>query len=157
PGIGVQERDNNRHVLLSLQALESWITPDNWTEDAGDIVVNSLSWASGGATFECVVLDGGMLVGNVTEQDDGRGGNGATVASVGAPDDATKTFATPDDSNLDDGFYFLFSSLTGDQEFTASAAKYHPATQTVDVVADGTVEADFSLSAGHLVVEPGAV
>ncbi|MFS8520703.1 MAG: kelch repeat-containing protein, partial [Micromonosporaceae bacterium] len=106
---------------------------------------------------ECGPVPGGLLVGHVTEQNEGTPLNGATVTSVGNPDDSATTVATPDDPNLDDGFYILFSSLTGSQQFTASARGYQDDTRTVDVVADAVTEANFSVGAGHLVVEPGAV
>ncbi len=72
-----------------------------------------------GAPPTCETIPGGMLVGNVYDQNTGEALNEALVASDGAGDSAM-TGPTPDDPNLDDGFYMLFSTLTGMQSFTAS-------------------------------------
>ena len=52
----------------------------------------------------------------------GAGINGAKVTSDDQPADNNKTFATPDDPNNPDGYYWVFSSLTGSHPFTASKA-----------------------------------
>jgi subtilisin family serine protease len=156
-GIAVQERDNNRHVLLSMHAAGSFTSPAFWTEDAATVFDNAVGWASGGATFDCVVLDGGLVLGQVSELNTGGPVAGATVAAVADPGVSAMSAATPDDPGLGDGFFWLFSPLTGEQEFTASASQFVDDTQTVVVVVDAANEANFSLGAGHLVVEPGAV
>jgi N-acetylneuraminic acid mutarotase len=102
----------------------------------------------------CEPIPGGLVVGNVYDDNTDAGLNGATVTSDDAPADKATTAATPDDPNLDDGFYQLFSSLTGSHPFTASKSLYQSQTQTVNVVADSAVRADFTLGAGHLVVTP---
>src|SRR5690606_8457731 len=156
-GIGVQERENNRHVLLSMHGISSFTSVDFWTEDGKQVLLNSLEWASGGAVFDCVILDGGLVVGEVSDLNTGAGVSGALVSSVADPDVSATSFATPDDPNLGDGFYWMFSPLTGSQEFTASASNYQSDSQTVDVVADAVARADFGLAAGLLVVEPDEV
>jgi subtilisin family serine protease len=150
PGIGVQQRTNNRHVLLSLHAVESWVNPSNWTAGGRQIFMNAVRWTTTGASFECNLVPGGLVLGHVTDLNTGDGLNGATVASVGAPSELGKSAATPDDPALDDGFYWLFSSRTGSQQFTASAGKYVSVTQTVNVVEDGTAARSFALPAGLL-------
>ena len=102
----------------------------------------------------CATLDGGLLVGNVRDGNTGGALNGATVASVSAPEDTVSTSSTPDDPAVDDGFYTLFSSLTGTQSFSASKTRYADDTRSVAVVADGVVGQDFDLSAGRLTVDP---
>ncbi|NIX22083.1 MAG: hypothetical protein GWN07_20515, partial [Actinobacteria bacterium] len=82
---------------------------------------------------------------------------GATVASDGDPAASATSFATPDDPNLGDGFYWMFSSLTGQQSFTATAENYVGDTQSVDVAPSATNEANFGLGAGLLTVTPGEV
>src|SRR5690606_18651476 len=156
-GIGVQERPNNRHVLLSMHGISSFTSVDFWTEDGKRILLNPLAWASGGEAFECVAVDGGLVVGEVSDLNSGAGVSGALVSSVVDPDVSAMSSATPDDPSLGDGFFWLFSPLTGAQEFTASAGNYQSETRTVEVVSDAATRADFALGAGLLVVEPGEV
>jgi Carboxypeptidase regulatory-like domain/Kelch motif/Galactose oxidase, central domain len=105
----------------------------------------------------CVVIPGGLVEGNVFDLATGDPINGATVQSDDAPTEKTKTFATPDDPNNPDGFYWLFSSLTGPHPFTASAPKHAVDTETVNVAGDGTVRQDFHLGAGHLTISPTSI
>ena len=105
----------------------------------------------------CVTIPGGLVEGNVSDLTTGAGLNGAKVQSDDHPADNNKTFATPDDPNNPDGFYWVFSSLTGSHPFTASKALYSPSTKTVNVAADGTVRQDFQLGAGHLVISPTSI
>ena len=96
-----------------------------------------------GAT--CVPLAGGLVVGNVYDRGTGDGLNGAKVTSVHHATDTTTTWATPDDPVVDDGFYILFSSLTGDHPFEASAPGYITSVQTPTIVADAVATQDFVL------------
>jgi len=105
----------------------------------------------------CVKIPGGLVEGNVSDLTTGAAINGAKVTSNDKPSDTGTTFATPDDTNNPDGYYFLFSSLTGSHPFTASKALYSPSTKTVNVAADGTVRQDFQLGAGHLVITPTSI
>lgn len=102
----------------------------------------------------CDPFRGGLVVGNVRGSTGSTGVNGATVTSVDHPADRTTTKPTPDDPALDDGFYQLFSSLTGRHTFEASARQYQSQRQTFIVQRDGTVEASFRLAAGHLTAQP---
>ena len=54
-----------------------------------------------------------------------------TVTSDDQPADKGVSAATPDDPNIADGFYWLFSSLTGPHPFTATKSPYAPVTKTV--------------------------
>ena len=114
-----------------------------WMVDSVDISVTA-----------CEVIPGGLIVGNVYDQITGLGLNGANVTSDEVPTDTTTTFGTPEDPALDDGFYILFSSLTGVHDFTASKNLYGSQTLPIDVLADDIVEQDFQLGTGHLVVTP---
>jgi Carboxypeptidase regulatory-like domain/Kelch motif/Viral BACON domain len=105
----------------------------------------------------CDPVDGGLVAGIVRDRNTGDGINGATVTSVDEPEDSGRSFATPDDPQLGDGFYWLFSSLTGRHRFTASAGNYVSQTRPATVDADWTTRLDFSLAAGRLSVEPGSV
>ncbi|MCM2424584.1 Kelch repeat-containing protein [Streptomyces sp. RKAG337] len=102
-------------------------------------------------------VPGGLVVGNVTDANTHTGVNGATVTSADAPAEKTTTAATPDDAALGDGFYWVFSHLTGKHPFAAAAAGYSKANATANVPPDGTVRADLALKAGRLQVTPGAI
>jgi hypothetical protein len=102
----------------------------------------------------CEPIPGGLVVGNVYDDNTDAGLNGATVTSDDAPADKGTTTATPDDPNNPDGYYQLFSSLTGSHPFTASKSLYQSQTQTVNVAGDDATRADFTLGAGRLVVSP---
>lgn len=97
---------------------------------------------------------GGYVVGNVYSTVTGDPVRGATVTSVDAPQDRAVTVDTPADDNLDDGFYWLFSTLTGTHPFEAAARRMSTEIQDVDVPASGAVRADFHLGAGLLEVDP---
>ena len=102
----------------------------------------------------CAPVDGGLVVGNVFDRNTGDGVNGATVTSLDAPEESTQTTATPDDPALADGFYWMFSTLTGNRRFQASATNYGTQTRRVDVEPDWATRANFRLRAGLLAVEP---
>lgn len=99
---------------------------------------------------------GGYVIGNVyaTSGDPVRG---ATVTSVDAPQDRAVTVDTPADANQDDGFYWLFSTLTGTHPFEATARRMSTQTQDVPVPDSGAVRADFHLAAGLLEVDPAQI
>lgn len=105
----------------------------------------------------CVATQGGLVLGHVNDQNTGDGVNGAKVASDDKPDESAKSATTPDDPNLADGFYWMFSSLTGSHGFTASAGSYQSQTETKDVAADSANVVNFSLKAGRLDVQPSAL
>ena len=81
----------------------------------------------------CVTVPGGLVEGNVFDLNTGAAINGAKVTSNDKPADNGTTFATPDDPANPDGYYWLFSSLTGSHPFTASKSLYSPSTKTVIV------------------------
>lgn len=153
-GIAVQQRDNNRHVLLSMHAASTFTDPTNWHEDGAQVFRNALAWVAGGAEFACNVVDGGLVAGQVQDLNTGDGVDDATVTSVDNPEETTTSFATPDDPGLGDGFYWMFSSLTGSHEFTAAADGYTADAQQADVAPDATTPVDFGLGAGQLTVTP---
>jgi hypothetical protein len=117
-------------------------------------------WEVDNATIgnrSCDPIDGGLVVGNVYDGNTGSGINGATVTSEDEPADKGTTVATPDDEGLDDGFYMLFSSLTGTHDFTAHKNQYSDSTESVNVAADDATRQDFTLGAGHLVINPTSI
>src|SRR5262245_26815958 len=87
----------------------------------------------------CDPVTGGLVVGNVFDANTNDGLNGAKVTSNDRPAENTTTGATPDDANNPDGYYQMFSSLTGSHPFAASKAPYQAVTQPVNVAANGTV------------------
>ncbi|RAO39010.1 C5a peptidase [Micromonospora saelicesensis] len=107
-----------------------------------------------GSQVTCVPVDGGLVVGNVRDKNDDSYVNGATVTSKDRPAEKAVTVATPDDPGLADGFYWLYSSLTGEHPFTATAGNYVSQTKPVDVEADWATTANFQLAAGRLAVTP---
>jgi subtilisin family serine protease/N-acetylneuraminic acid mutarotase len=102
----------------------------------------------------CDPVEGGLVVGNVRGSTGDTGINGATVTSIDKPADKATTKPTPADPAVDDGFYQLFSSLTGRHPFEATAKQHGSQRQTVNVPRNRTVAADFRLAAGHLTVTP---
>ncbi|SOF02285.1 Kelch motif-containing protein [Streptomyces sp. OV198] len=100
---------------------------------------------------------GALVVGNVTDANTATGVVGATVTSQDKPAEQVTTVATPDDPNLPDGFYSLFSTTFGSHSFTAAKSKYTALTKAVKVAADNTVAANFELKAGQITVTPAAV
>ncbi|WP_067433725.1 S8 family serine peptidase [Nocardioides jensenii] len=120
----------------------------DWWWQVDDVFVGSRT---------CDPVEGGLVVGTVTNTQSGEGINGAAVTSDDNADVKGTTQPTPDDANLGDGFYWLFSPEVGSHAFTATASGYETVTETVDVAADDTTRQDYDLGAGHLVVTPGKV
>ncbi|WBB68530.1 S8 family serine peptidase [Micromonospora sp. WMMD812] len=110
-----------------------------------------------GSQVTCVPLDGGLVLGHVRDSNDNGYVNGATVTSADKPTEKATTVATPDDPGLADGFYWLYSSLTGTHKFTATAGNYVSQSKNVNVEADWATAANFQLKAGRLAVQPAAV
>ncbi|WP_449343644.1 carboxypeptidase regulatory-like domain-containing protein [Streptomyces polygonati] len=102
-------------------------------------------------------VPGGLIVGNVTDANTRTGVNGATVTSTDAPGDHTTSTATPDDPARGDGFYWMFSHLTGKHPVSAAASHYTSVSATANVPPDGAVERDLALKAGRLTVTPASV
>nr|WP_234359447.1 S8 family serine peptidase [Plantactinospora sp. BC1] len=105
----------------------------------------------------CTPKPGGLVAGFTTDANTGDPVNGVTVVSGNQPADRGVSAATPDDPNIPDGFYWLYSSLTGTQPFTASLSPYRGLTKQVTVTPDATRRADFALKAARLTVTPKAL
>ncbi len=110
-----------------------------------------------GSEVRCDPVNGGLVVGHVRDANTNAGVNGATVTSGDKPAEKATSAATPDDTGLADGFYWMFSSLTGQHPLTATAGNYVQDSQQVDIEADWTTAANFTLAAGRLSVTPGDV
>ncbi|WP_238335282.1 S8 family serine peptidase [Kribbella amoyensis] len=110
-----------------------------------------------GSAVTCEPVGGGLVVGNVKDANTGGFVNGAVVTRDDKATETATTVATPDDSGLNDGFYWLYSADSGAHGYTAKAGNYVASSQSVDVEADWVTAADFSLAAGRLSVTPGAI
>jgi subtilisin family serine protease len=110
-----------------------------------------------GTKVICQPVNGGLVFGHVKDGNTQGYVNGAVVTSDDKPAEKATTVATPDDTELADGFYWLFSSLTGSHEFTAKAGNYVSKTSAVNVEADWATQANYTLAAGQLSVTPGAI
>ncbi|MEI7056352.1 S8 family serine peptidase [Nocardioides sp. CCNWLW239] len=150
PGIAVQQRPGNRHVLLSMHARGA----GSWLDASEKVFWNAMGWAdTSERSFGCVPdEDGAMLVGSVTDANTGDGVVGARV-SIG--DATTESAATPEDADLADGFYWLYSPRSGDQHVTVAASKYSTWTDSVSL--EGLTVKDVELAAGRLSLSADSV
>ena len=107
------------------------------------------------AEIPCVADAGGMVVGNVYDDNTDLALVGALVLSdEGA---GFVTVATPGDPNVDDGFYSMFGT-TGNHDLTASmVGGYVDDVETVTFLEGATVSQDFFLAAGMLGVSPDSL
>ncbi|WP_213453760.1 S8 family serine peptidase [Rhizomonospora bruguierae] len=105
----------------------------------------------------CTPRPGGLVVGLTTDKNTGAALNGVAVTSPDAPGEAAVSAGTPDDDALADGFYWLFSTLSGGHPFTATKAPYQATSKTVKVAANGATRADFTLGAGRIAVTATSV
>ncbi|HSF79604.1 MAG TPA: carboxypeptidase regulatory-like domain-containing protein [Anaerolineales bacterium] len=108
-------------------------------------------------TGTCSLLSGGLLTGNVYDANTGQPVNGATVTSIVAPGDTTSSFPTPEDPANEDGFYLLFSSQTGEHDYTATKVNYGIDTQTASISLGGVASVSFNIPAGRLSSNPGSL
>ena len=110
-----------------------------------------------GSQVVCQPIDGGLVLGHVQDKNDNSYVNGATVSSDDKPAEKVTTVATPDDTKLPDGFFWMFSSLTGSHKFTASAGKYVSQSKQVNVATDWVTATSFQLAAGQLSIKPAEI
>jgi len=130
-------------------------TTQDFALTADAIACSAPGYALVGST--CTPIPGGLVVGHVYDANTTLALNGAAVTSASVLTDTTTTVATPDDPLQADGMYILFSSLNGQQDFTASKASYGADTQPVGVVLGSTAEQDFNLPAGLLQAAPDSL
>ncbi|MGR6319832.1 S8 family serine peptidase [Micromonospora soli] len=110
-----------------------------------------------GSQVSCQPIDGGLVLGHVRDKNDDSYLNGATVTSDDRPAEKATSAATPDDTDLPDGFFWMFSSLTGTHTFTATAGNYLSQSKDLDVQKDAATAATFQLAAGRLSIQPTEV
>jgi len=102
----------------------------------------------------CQPVRGGLVVGQVRDRNTGQPVNGAVVAD-GAH--RVTTMPEPGDPAVSGGLYWLATTATGQQQLTASADGYRPATTSVTVAANAVTAADFSLAAGRIAMAPARI
>jgi hypothetical protein len=108
-----------------------------------------------GQDLGCRPLSGGLVVGNVYDDNTGEPLAGAEVANGAGG--AARAMATPLDPRVKDAFYILFSPA-GAQMHTASAgSSYGIDSELVDVPLGGAVQQDFYLPTGYLSYAPLAL
>ncbi len=100
---------------------------------------------------ECAPVDGGLVVGTVTDANTGAPLTGARVADAAAPLDPVESVATPGDPALADAFYAIFAAGPAPR-ITADAGRYARGEAAVTVVAGGVTRHDVALAAGRLAV-----
>ncbi|MGI5488240.1 carboxypeptidase regulatory-like domain-containing protein [Microtetraspora malaysiensis] len=172
------------NVELSVDSGTTWTTVSNWTTASrrGPVLEELAIPAAGGksgvqirfhyrASYAwwwqldnislvnraCDPIPGGLVVGRVLDGNTHDGLNGATVTSTDKPAERATTAPSPDDAKIGDGFYWMFSSLTGSHPFVAESTGHGSATSAVDVAADRSTRADFTLKAGRLTITPPKV
>jgi len=97
----------------------------------------------------CDPVNGGLVLGRVTDANTGGGVIAATVTDVDVPAETATTSA--------DGFYWMFSSATGRHAFTAARRAYSTASRTADVAANAANRIDIALPAGRIAASPATV
>ncbi|HIW61627.1 MAG TPA: S8 family serine peptidase [Candidatus Stackebrandtia excrementipullorum] len=100
---------------------------------------------------DCVAIEGGLVIGQTEDANTGTSLENVTVTDTVSGNSGVSA-ATPDDENLADGFFWLFTTELGEHEFTASRNGWSDETVVVDVVESGVVSVDFTLGAGRLEV-----
>lgn len=105
---------------------------------------------------KAVPVPGGLLAGLVKDGNTGAFVKGARVTS---DRDATLTATTgpTGDPAVGDGYYWMFSPLTGSQPFTATKSGYGAQSGTALVRANLSNRLDFTLRAGRVDVTPASV
>ena len=122
----------------------------DWWWEVDDVYV-------GNPVPTCDPVPGGLVVGTVRSAVTHEGIVGATVTSLDKPDEKATTRATPDDTALIDGFYWMFSSITGSHRFEATAKQHGSQTRRATIDADDATRINFNLAAGHLTVTPASL
>ncbi len=108
-------------------------------------------------TANCKPVHGGLVVGEVKDANTHAGVAGAKVSSKDIPAETASASPTPDDANLSDGFYWMFSSVTGSHKFTAAKSGYGTRTKKVTVATNYATGANYSLKAGKVGVSTQSI
>ncbi|OLF09205.1 hypothetical protein BLA60_21420 [Actinophytocola xinjiangensis] len=98
----------------------------------------------------CAPVRGGLVAGQVTDDNTEAYLAGARVTAAGLPAPVTSR-ATPEDPTLPDGYYWLFAPKGGSVEVSAARSNYVTDTRQVNVAPNWVTRQDFVLRAGYLV------
>ena len=104
-------------------------------------------------TRSCEATPGGLVAGFVRDHNTGAALSGVQI-SGGTP---AVSQATPEDAQLGDGYYWLFSNHAGRVALTASGRRYASAAATAAVAEHRTARQDWSLRAGQVTVTPHSI
>jgi hypothetical protein len=132
---------NNLSGINGAKFRFRYVAGYHWWWEADDVSFNKAS---------CQYRIGGLAIGNVTDANDSKPLNGATIAVAGGA--STTSFATPGDDAQADGLYIVH--LRGARDVSASRSRYQSVTSRVVPQVNGVVKKDFSLPSGRLSVNP---
>lgn len=118
-----------------------------------DIYIDNISVSA--AT--CSKLSGGLVAGFVRSSPSGRPIISALVSNTARPGENAYTLSRGEDPVLQDGFYQIFSTVTGSQNFAATAIRHEPAYGTANVVSEGIFRRDLTLPSAALTLTPGSL
>ena len=146
--IPVPQAAGQPNVQVRFHYHQGWVSEGFWEVD--DVLLGRRA---------CEPIEGGMVVGTVTEDLGGKPVVGADVSSSEAPQVSAVTVATDDDPGLADGFYSFFTPATGEQQVLVrdDIDQYGARSHDIDVVADDTLRADLTLGVGRLTVSAKSV
>ena len=113
-----------------------------------DITVSSAS---------CLTTGGGIVSGFVSSVPSGRPIISALVANTARPEEQAYSLSGGEDPALGDGFYQLFSTVAGLQNFSASAIRHKWAEQIINVANDGVTRLDLAPTSAWLTASPNPV
>ncbi len=105
----------------------------------------------------CQRLNGGLVSGFVSSSPSGKPIISALVASVARPAEQAYSLGRGEDASLSDGFYQLYSTVAGPQNFTATAIRHQWAEQTVNVVDDSVTRLDLAPTSAWITASPNPV
>jgi hypothetical protein len=103
-------------------------------------------------TLSLKKVSGGLVAGNVTDQNTGDGVNGATVTNSADETESTTTVPTPDNADLPDGFFWMFNQGSGARSYDVTKGGYSDASVAANLQVDYITKADVALAAGQLSV-----
>jgi N-acetylneuraminic acid mutarotase len=105
----------------------------------------------------CDPIPGGLVTGQVTDQNTGAGVAGATITGSSGSGASATTEPASGDPAAGDGFYWMFYPGTGSQPLTAAMTNYTSVQHSVNVTPDAVSTAGFTLPAGQLSVSSQGV
>jgi hypothetical protein len=105
----------------------------------------------------CQKLNGGLVSGFVSSSPSGKPIISALIASVARPAEQAYSLGRGEDSSLSDGFYQLYSTAAGSQNFTATAIRHQWSEQTTNVVDDSVTRLDLAPTSAWITASPNPV